>query len=212
MKTNVNGKEIKLFGVNDISVMYTTIIQDYLNLGFIFNYAESSRGSQGEDMKADLTKDNGKTVYRVYVYKHYEGWGDTCVYIVVEKFANCNKNSTLWQGKGEKVYEKKLWEIDKYSKDSTYVENKEDFEAIKEIQRARANNRYEIEQSEKSKVLPATANKIGLVLVRRIKGYKTTQLKQITKVEHRLGYGYIVHTEKNSRCEQHAFRTVKQGR
>ena len=121
MKTTVNGK--------DISLMFTTIIQDYLNLGFIFNY-ESAGGTQGEDMKADLTKDGGKTVYRVYVNKRYEGRGDICVYIIVEKFTNCNKNNTLWQGKGEKISEKKFWQIDDKRWNNVYVESKEDFEAI----------------------------------------------------------------------------------
>lgn len=191
MKTTVNGKEIKLFGTADISLMFTTIIQDYLNLGFIFNYAESARGTQGEDMKADLTKDGGKTVYRVYVNKRYEGWGNTCVYIIVEKFTNCNKNDTLWQGKGEKISEKKLWQIDDKRWNNVYVESKEDFEAIKQVQRNRRNERYEIERC------------------REIKGYKGTTLKQITKVEHRAGFGYDVYVCKNGRNEQHGFRTVK---
>ena len=208
METTVNGKEIKVFGTADISLMFTTIIQDYLNLGFIFNYAESARGTQGEDMKADLTKDGGKTVYRVYVNKHYEGWGDTCVYIIVEKFTNC-KNDTLWQGKGEKISEKKLWQIDDKRWNNVYVESKEDFEAIKQVQRNRSDERYEIERCRKIKELPATANKIGLLLVRRIKGYKGTTLKQITKVEHRVAFGYDVYVCKNGRNEQHVFRTVK---
>lgn len=209
MKTTVNGKEIKLFGTADISLMFTTIIQDYLNLGFIFNYAESARGTQGEDMKADLTKDGGKTVYRVYVNKRYEGWENTCVYIIVEKFTNCNKNDTLWQGKGEKISEKKLWQIDDKRWNNVYVESKEDFEAIKQVQRNRRNERYEIERCREIKELPATANKIGLLLVRKIKGYKGTTLKQITKVEHRAGFGYDVYVCKNGRNEQHGFRTVK---
>lgn len=209
METTVNGKEIKLFGTADISLMFTTIIQDYLNLGFIFNYAESARGTQGEDMKADLTKDGGKTVYRVYVNKHYEGWGDTCVYIIVEKFTDCDGTSTLWQGKGEKISEKKLWQICDKRWNNVYVESKEDFEAIKQVQRNRSNERYEIERCKTSATLPATANKIGLILVRRIKGYKGTTLKQITKVEHCLGFGYIVHIDKGTRNEQHNFRTVK---
>ena len=209
MKTTVNGKEIKLFGTADISLMFTTIIQDYLNLGFIFNYAESARGTQGEDMKADLTKDGGKTVYRVYVNKRHEGWEDICVYIIVEKFTNCNKNDTLWQGKGEKISEKKLWQINDKRWNNVYVESKEDFEAIKQVQRNRSNERYEIERCRKIKELPVTANKIGLLLVRRIKGYKGTTLKQITKVEHRVGFGYDVYVCKNGRNEQHSFRTVK---
>ena len=209
MKTTVNGKEIKLFGTADISLMFTTIIQDYLNLGFIFNYAPSARGTQGEDMKADLTKDGGKTVYRVYVNKSCEGWGDTCVYIIVEKFTNCNKNNTLWQGKGEKISEKKLWRIDDKRWNNVYVESKEDFEAIEQVQRNRSNERYEIERCREIKELPATANKIGLLLVRKIKGYKGTTLKQITKVEHRVGFGYDVYVCKNGRNERHGFRTVK---
>lgn len=207
MKTTVNGKEIKLFGTADISLMFTTIIQDYLNLGFIFNYAESARGTQGEDMKVDLTKDGGKTVYRVYVNKHYEGCGNTCVYIIVEKFTDCNGTSTLWQGQGEKISEKKLWQID--DRNNVYVESEEDFEAIKQVQRNRSNERYEIERCRKIKELSATANKIGLLLVRKIKGYKGTTLKQITKVEHRVGFGYDVYVCKNGRNEQHGFRTVK---
>lgn len=209
MKTTVNGKEIKLFETADISLMFTTIIQEYINLGFIFNYAESARGTQGEYMKADLTKDGGKTVYRVYVNKRYEGWGDTCVYIIVEKFTNCNKNNTLWQGKGEKISEKKLWQIDDKRWNNVYVESKEDFEAIKQVQRNRRNERYEIERCRVIKELPATANKIGLLLVRKIKGYRGTTLKQIIKVEHRAGFGYDVYVCKNGRNERHGFKTVK---
>ncbi len=195
MKTTVNGKEIKLFGTADISLMFTTIIQDYLNLGFIFNYAENARGTQGEDIRADLTKDGGKTVYRVYVNKRYE-IGHHCVYIIVEKFTNCDNSSTLWQGKGEKISEKKLWCINDKRWSNVYVESKEDFEAIKEVQRERCNKNYELERCKTSTTLPATANKIGLILIRKIKGYKGTTLKQITKVEHRLGFGYIVHITK----------------
>lgn len=209
MKTTVNGKEIKLLGTAEISLMFTTIIKDYFNLGFIFNYAENSRGTQGEDMKADLTNDGGKTVYRVYVNNSREGWGDTCVYIIVEKFTNCDGTSTLWQGKGEKILEKKLWQINDERGDNVYVESKEDFEAIKQVRRNRSNERYEIERCETIKELSATANKIGLLLVRKIKGYKGTTLKQITKVEHRVGFGYDVYVCKNGRNEQHGFRTVK---
>lgn len=56
MKTTVNGKEIKLLETADISFMFTTIIKGYFNLGFMFNYAENSRGTQGEDMKLNAVK------------------------------------------------------------------------------------------------------------------------------------------------------------
>ena len=88
MNTTVNGKEIKVFGRNDISVIFTQKVNEMLAQGYMFYF---DRGTQGEEGKVCLTNDGGKTVYVFYVHTSYETideklWHVDTILITAEKF------------------------------------------------------------------------------------------------------------------------------
>lgn len=83
MKTTVNGKEIKVFGRNDISIVFTQKVNEMLGQGFVFCFQS---GTQGEEGKVCLTNDGGKTVYVFYVHKEYESLETTGAGIRIESF------------------------------------------------------------------------------------------------------------------------------
>ena len=66
MKTTINGREIKLFGRQEISKVFTQKVSEYSVSGFYFNLSENTRGHQGEELAAYLTKDGGKTIYFIF--------------------------------------------------------------------------------------------------------------------------------------------------
>lgn len=209
MKTTINGKEIKLFGRQELSAEFTKIVQEYLSKGFVINYSEASRGSQGEEMKLDLSNDGGKTVYRVWMDKEREAvnndWNriDTMV-IFIEKFENAYNTSTLWAGKGETVFEKKFYRIDEgYSNSAVYCENKEDYNLFyaKREQRWEDKRGTEFDRyGRNKKELAAKYNQIAIKSVRKMKGWKSALLKDIKRVDRRFGYGYEVIFNNGKSC------------
>ena len=211
MKTTINRKEIKLFGRQELSAEFTKIIQEYLLKGFMINYSEASRGSQGEEMKLDLSNDGGKTVYRIWMDKDYaqmdveKTWGriDT-MEIIVEKFENAYNTSTLWAGKGETVFEKKFYRIDEgYSRNAVYCENKEDYNLFYAEREQRWENKRGTEfdrYGRNKKELAAKYNQIAIKSVRKMKGWKSALLKDIKRVDRRFGYGYEVIFNNGKSC------------
>ena len=208
MKTTINGKEIKLFGRKELSEEFTKIVQDYLAKGFMINYSEASSGSQGEEMKIDLSNDGGKTVYRIWMDKSYESleksWQriDT-MEILVEKFENAYNASTLWAGKGETVFEKKFYRIDEgFSRKAVYCENKEDYDLFnaKRKQRWEDKRGTDLDRYNDYIDLSEKYNRLAIRCVRKIKGWKSAQLKDVTKVQRRIGYGYEIRFNTGKCC------------
>lgn len=209
MKTTINGKEIKLFGRQELSAEFTKIVQEYLAKGFVINYSEASSGHQGEEMKLDLSNDGGKTVYRVWMDKEREAvnndWNRIDVMVIfIEKFENAYNASTLWAGKGETVFEKKFYRIDEgYSKFAVYCENKEDYNLFyaKRKQRYEDKSGTELDRYGRNrKELAAKYNQIAIKSVRKMKGWKSALLKDIKRVDRRFGYGYEVIFNNGKSC------------
>ena len=202
MKTTVNGKEIKVFGRNDISIVFTQKVNEMLGEGFVF-WFES--GTQGEEGKVCLTNDGGKTVYIFYVHKEYESLDDSwsrgrVIYITGKKFIKKYPDETLWLGKGEKYYEVKWFCIDE-EKD-VYVETIEEFKEIKKISDVRRNLHWEmINKRNEGIEVNENAYKIAVSILNKRNGYKSLKVRHITKIMKRNGK-YYVYFEKsgNTHC------------
>lgn len=202
MNTMVNGKEIKVFGRNDISVVFTQKVNEMLNQGFVFWF---ERGTQGEEGKICLTNDGGKTVYIFYVHKEYESlddsWSrDIVIYITGEKFIKKYPDETLWLGKGEKLYEVKWLCIDE--RKDVYVETIEEFKEIKKISDVRRNLHWEmINKRNEGIEVNENAYKIAVSILNKRNGYKSLKVRHITKIMKRDGK-YYVYFEKsgNTHC------------
>ena len=202
MNTMVNGKEIKVFGRNDILVVFTQKVNEMLNQGFVFWF---ERGTQGEEGKVCLTNDGGKTVYIFYVHKEYESlddsWSrDRVIYITGEKFIKKYPNETLWLGKGEKLYEVKWLCIDE--RKDVYVETIEEFKEIKKISDVRRNLHWGmINKRNEGIEVNENAYKIAVSILNKRNGYKSLKVRHITKIMKRDGK-YYVYFEKsgNTHC------------
>ena len=198
MKTTINGKEIKVLGRQDIATLFTAKVNEYLSAGFIFYVGCGARGSQGEESKVCLTNNGGHTVYMIYMYKKYNGMEPTTMSIYVRRYRDVEERSTLWLNEGEEVYMKSFFLITEHKKE-LYVENPMDCKLLAEKQIARWEHRYNVKESKYERILPESTKKIALEIVRRRKGFKSTQLKNIEKVVmrknsigvHIAGKGYV---------------------
>ena len=197
MKTTINGKEIKLFGRQEISEEFTKIVSDYLANGFIFFYSRASGGTQGEELKADLSNDGGKTVYRVWLFTDRESrdgeeskWWDAfnVIKIVVKKYNGAD--GTFWVSKGELVFEKTFYQINERCRTDSevYCEDKEDGEAIKDKRNDRQHNNYVSDNKE----LPEKYFRLAMKCVRKKAGWKSQQLKNVTRL-FKTKDGYQIH-------------------
>ena len=198
MNTTVNGKEIKVFGRNDISVIFTQKVNEMLAQGYMFYF---DRGTQGEEGKVCLTNDGGKTVYVFYVHTSYETideklWHVDTILITAEKFTLKYVGETLWLGKGEKFFETKWFCIDNRGKKNAYVESLEDFKMIEEIKHERRSLHYHMTHDDK--ILAEKYYKIVVSILNKRSGYKSVKVRHITKVERRKDNGkYYVYFEKS---------------
>lgn len=197
MKTTVNGKEIKVFGRNDISVIFTQKVNEMLGQGFVFCF---DNGSQGEEGKVCLTNDGGKTVYVFYVHKEYESLDDSwsrgrVIFITGEKFVRKYPDDTLWLGKGEKFYEVKWFCIDEIK--DVYVETVEDFKEIDKIHNARRDFRWEMKNRQIT--LSEKYYKIVVSILNKRDGYKSVKVRHITKIERKVNGKYYVYFEKSGK-------------
>jgi len=185
MKTTINGKEVKLFTRNDISVILTKIVNEYLSKGFVFAIDDKLRGSQGEEVKIDLTNDGGKTIHRVWLTSDFIDISNRVLIISVKKYLE----DACWFSKGELVYQRKFYSInERIDEKGVFVEFESDYKSIRKIQYERARNKYDydfimIKLSESCK-------SVALKIIRKRKGYKTVKLDDIENIYHRLFYGY----------------------
>lgn len=182
MKTTINGKEINLFNMAGISVIYTETITNYLSQGYIF-YVGAGRGTQGEESKVVLTNDSGKSALVIYVDKGYHGFENFgTLSIITKKFENVTQDSTLWLSKGELINERTFWKISQKSKE-VYCESESEFNLIHEVQNNRWDAKYEYVKKQTKEIKSETYKKLVLKLLKKEKGYKTKTLKDISKIE-----------------------------
>jgi len=179
--------EKKYYNKNDIQVLFTSLVNKYLNNGYSFNLAESARGHQGEELKTDLTNDNGKTVIRILVIHCSD-----VVEVQVRKYSDSKNKTTLWNNEGEMLEEHSFFCVNwYYDENATFVMDKDFFEEIKELKRERAIRNYG-----KAEFISENAFKPALKIIQRKKGYKSVSLKEISSIEHK-GCEYIVRFNSN---------------
>lgn len=206
MKTFVGGKEIKLYGKREISQVFTNIVQSYLNDGFII-WMSGCSGSQGEEMKVDLSKDNGKTIYRVWMDKgnlygsdireKYNTYRIDTIEIFVKKYDIKYDNQTLWMKEGEKVESYTYYLIDE--RKGVYVFDLDNFAELIGIQNIRRDIYYSTYYSKKERKLPNSSFKAAFKVARKEKGYKSILLKDITEVtRNNQGYYTISFSNRHS--------------
>lgn len=189
MKTSIGGKEIKLYGKEELSQVFTNIVQSYLNSGFMI-WMSGCTGSQGEEMKIDLSNDNGKTVYRVWMDKStlygseirekYHVYDIDTVQIFVKKYDIKYAGQTLWMKEGTQVECYTYYLIDE--RKSVYVSNLNDFVELSGIQNIRRDIYYSTYYSKKERKLSNSSFKAAFKIARKEKGYKSILLKDITEV------------------------------
>ena len=195
MKTFIGGKEIKLYGKKELSQAFTNIVQSYLNSGFMI-WMSGCSGSQGEEMKIDLSNDNGKTVYRVWmnddhlygddVEKKFHSYDVNVMKIFVKKYDIEYKCHTLWMNEGEEVECYTYYKIDDHK--DVYVFDECDYADLIWIHNERQRVRWELKKDWKS--VHGIPSKILLNIVRKQKGYKSVAAKDIQSVERRINKGY----------------------
>ncbi len=186
MKATLNGKEIKVLVKQEIAIEFTNKVNEHLAQGFVFNYAENSRGHQGEEMKVSLTNDGGNTVYVLFVDSGTtsEFWRDELT-IYVKKYENAKNKSTLWNKEGELVFEKTFYCISDrpYEESAVFVDDKKIFEEVTELQKERWENthpHFVFRLSQK-------ANRYAYRLLKKKRHYSSVQMKNIEYVERRDG-------------------------
>lgn len=195
MKTTINGKEIELYGRTELSKAFTNVVQSYLNSGFMI-WMSGCTGSQGELMKVDLSNDNGKTVYRVWMdddrlwgrenLEKYHTYDVDTVKIFVKKYEIKYPGSTLWMKEGEEVESYIYYKVD--DRKGVYVVDENDFIELIKVHNNRQQLRWEMHKEYKA--LSNIPSKVLLNVVRKQKGYKSVAVRDICSVDRRVGKGY----------------------
>lgn len=157
--------------MNDIAAIATAKVNELTAKGFIFNFGTMA-GSQGDDFKADLTKDG--ITYRVRVYDEYRS--GKCVEIFEvrkyeQSFADDSFN-TLWNQDGE-VVESHVWYRMENRNGYVYTDDADAFENARELHYTRVKNR----RSNDTKNVIAPEKVIEKIRAHR--GYKRAQTEDI---------------------------------
>lgn len=176
--------------LSEINKEYSRILAERLAEGYVLN-ARTNSGTQGEYGRMDLTKDGGKTVRRLYLDRTTDyGYDDKderysydTIFIIEEEFDNQRNSDILWNGKGNKVLEKKYYKIDRkrsaYELDpyTSYTQSVELMKAADKKHYNRADIRY-IRSYRNIK----PTQKI-VEIVNHFKGFKNIKLSDIEKIE-----------------------------
>lgn len=179
--------------LNEISKAYSDLIAERLADGYVLNMRTMS-GTQGEYGKFDLTKDGGKTVHRLYMSRDYETdnseYKDSGMWysfdtlrIVEEEFDNLKNSEILWNGKGNKVLEKKYYLIDRkrkgYSLDphTSYTQSVEFMKSADKKHCEREDSKC----SDSTRTIKPTQKMVEIV--NRYKGFKGIKLADIESVK-----------------------------
>lgn len=160
--------------MNDIAAIATAKVNELIAKGFIFNFGTMA-GSQGDDFKADLTKDG--ITYRVRVYS--ECRIGKCVEIFEvrkyeQNFADGSFN-TLWNQDGE-VVESHVWYRMENRNGYVYTDDADAFENARELHYTRvANSRN---NDTKNVIAPEKV----IEKIRAHRGYKRAQIEDIKRI------------------------------
>ena len=160
--------------MNDIAAIATAKVNELIANGFVFNFGTMA-GSQGDDFKADLTKDG--ITYRIRVFHDIKNFDDIEVLEVrkyEQDFADSSFGS-LWNHDGE-VVECHVWYRMRNRNGYVYTDDIEAFEDARELRHARAINR--MDDSTKSVIAPEKV----IEKVRAHRGYKRTKAEDIKRI------------------------------
>lgn len=162
--------------MNNIAAIATAKVNELIANGFIFNFGTMA-GSQGDDFKADLTKDG--ITYRVRVFHDfgYNGFNDAEI-LEVRKYEQDFADTdfiTLWNKDGE-VVESHVWYRLRNRNCCVYIDDAEAFENMQDLRYARAINC--MNDNTKSVIAP---EKI-IEKIRAHRGYKRTKIEDIKRV------------------------------
>lgn len=167
--------------------MVTELVKEYLSNGYELYLGNNAHGSQSREVFAiHLTNDNGKTVVKVYGTLKRSENRTRELHVVAEEFNNKGGDITFWNDHGEnkktlKIYY--IYETNQLNDKRLYIEDKEEFDRLIQLKRQRNRNKEDDGFEFKSE----KAKKIALKLIKKKKGYKSTKLKEITKVVRRYG-------------------------
>lgn len=162
--------------MNDIAAIATAKVNELIANGFIFNFG-TMEGFQGNDFKADLTKDG--ITYRVRVFRDfgYNGFDDVEILEVRKYEQNFADDSfASLQDKDGEVVESHVWYRMRNRNGYVYTDDVKAFEAAQELSRARYINRKN--DSTKNVIVPEKV----IEKVRAHRGYKRTKIEDIKRI------------------------------
>lgn len=170
--------------IKDINKLFTDKMLEYINQGYTVNSSTMS-GTQGELAKVDLT--NGKEIIRLYL-DHRCSVKNNYLYFIAERFTGkkylTRFDRTIWNGNGEKVFEKRFAEVER---DKYYIdENNEEYKTIKAKQADRAQFRNYCPYKTK-RINNKKADLIAYKLVKKFpktKSIKPRDIESVTKHEY----------------------------
>lgn len=162
--------------MNDIAAIATAKVNELIAKGFVFNFGTMA-GSQGNDFKADLTKDG--ITYRIRVFHgfRYNGFDDAEILEVrkYEQDFTDDNLASLWNRDGE-VIESHVWYRMRNRNGYVYTDDTEAFEASQKLSHARYIN--SMDDDTKSAIAPEKV----IEKVRAHRGYKRTKAEDIKRV------------------------------
>lgn len=162
--------------MNDIAAIATAKVNEFIANGFVFNFGTMA-GSQGDDFKADLTKDGITYRIRVFHESRYNGFDDAEILEVrkyEQDFADSSFES-LWNKDGE-VVESHVWYRMRNRNGYVYTDDTEAFEAAQKLSHARYIN--SMDDDTKSAIAPEKV----IEKVRAHRGYKRAQTEDIKRI------------------------------
>ena len=160
--------------MNDIAAIATAKVNELIENGFVFNFGTMT-GSQGDDFKADLTKDG--ITYRIRVFNDIKDFDDIEV-LEVRKYEQDFADSDfdpLWNHDGE-VVESHVWYRMDNRNGYVYTDDVEAFEEARKLHRARYINRRD--DNIKSVIAPEKV----IEKVRAHRGYKRAKVEDIKRI------------------------------
>lgn len=162
--------------MNDIAAIATAKVNELIANDFVFNFGTMA-GSQGDNFKADLTKDG--ITYRVRVFHEfgYKNFDDVEILEVrkyEQDFAD-DSFASLWNKDGE-VVESHVWYRMRNRNGYVYTDDVEAFEAAQELSYARYIN--SMDDDTESVIAPEKV----VEKVRAHRGYKRTKAGDIKRI------------------------------
>lgn len=174
---------MNIIKITDIEKKFTELVNERFAQGYhVYFYS----GSQGEDFKICLTKDD-KNIRMIYVIEKHEYVNNESIdtiSIIEEAFFNVRKHNTMWFGKGTLIQETKWFIYGRYRAD-VYVQHEDELKELESIQYERYNNCFAIRQSKEYAKLERSPKNllIALKLVRKQKGFKSANAKSIMEIK-----------------------------